>query len=406
MKLLLLIVKNLRRNMARTVTTSLALLVLAVIAILINAVFYSLDQLTSFRARDFKMVVRSRWKIPSLMPLSYLDPLSRGAASRPGDVQPEDWLAWQFYNGTLDAEKFTPENHVVLIAIDPAKMRNMMEDLDILDSELVATMTANKRGVLLPRELLEALHKRVGERFQVTGLGHDKGINLSFEIVGQLPDGTYNAGIMNETYLNDAIDSYPREHGEKHPLASRRVSMVQLKVADMEAFQRIATQIQSCGLLTDPPLECQTPSAAVASRLSTHRDLIWGMKWLLLPTVLVLLTLVVVNAIGISVRERLTEMAVLKVLGFRPGQILLLVQGEALVLGGASGLAAAGLTFGLAQAFFRDAEFLFVEEFAVPIQALWWGPVLGMMTGLVGSFAPAWSARTVRCAQVFARVIG
>ena len=115
---------------------------------------------------------------------------------------------------------------------------------------------------------------------------------------------------------------------------------------------------------------------------------------------------VVVNAIGISVRERLTEMAVLKVLGFGPGQIVLLVLGEALVLGGASGLVAGGLTFSLAQAFFRDAEFLFVEEFAVPIQALWWGPALGMMTALVGTFAPAWSARTVKSAEVFARVIG
>jgi len=197
--------------------------------------------------------------MPSLMPPSYLDPLSRGAAARPGDVQPEDWLAWQFYNGTLDPEKFTPENHVVLIAIDPAKMRTMMEDLDTLDTKLVKAMTANKRGVILPRELLEALHKRAGERFQVTGIGHDRGINLSFEIVGQLPDGTYNAGIMNEAYLNDAIDTYPREHGEKHSLARRRVSMVQLKVADREAFQRMAMQIQSCSLLTDPPLECQTP---------------------------------------------------------------------------------------------------------------------------------------------------
>ena len=53
-----------------------------------------------------------------------------------------------------------------------------------------------------------------------------------------------------------------------------------------------------------------------------------------------------------------------------------------------------------------DAEFLFVEEFAVPIQALWWGPALGMMTALVGSFAPAWSVRTVKSAEVFARVIG
>src|SRR5438876_6314868 len=119
MRFLPLILKNLRRNLARTAITGLALVVLAIIVILIGAVFTSLDRLTSFSTRDFKMVVRSRWKIPNLMPLAYLDLLSRGAASRASDVQPEGWLAWQFYNGTLDPDKFTPENHVVLIAVDP-----------------------------------------------------------------------------------------------------------------------------------------------------------------------------------------------------------------------------------------------------------------------------------------------
>src|SRR5262249_15643300 len=157
-------------------------------------------------------------------------------AARPGDLQPEGWLAWQFYNGTLDPNKFTPENHVFLIAVDPAKLRTMMDDLDTLDPELVAKMTANKRGVLLPRELLESLNKRAAERFGVTGLGYDKGLDLALEIVGQLPERTYNAGIMHEEYLNDAIDNYPRTHGEKHPLAVLRVNLVQLQVADMEAF--------------------------------------------------------------------------------------------------------------------------------------------------------------------------
>jgi putative ABC transport system permease protein len=122
--------------------------------------------------------------------------------------------------------------------------------------------------------------------------------------------------------------------------------------------------------------------------------------------VLVLLALVVVNAIGISVRERLTEMAVLKALGFRPGQILLLVLGEALLLGGASGLGAAALAYGGAQFLFPDAEFLFLDEFVVPFQALWWGPAVGALTALVGGLGPAWSARTVKVADVFARVVG
>jgi hypothetical protein len=82
MRFLLLVLKNLRRNVVRTAVTGSALVVLGVVAILIGAVFSSLDRLTSTSARNFKMVVRSRWRIPSLMPLAYLEPLSRGAASQ------------------------------------------------------------------------------------------------------------------------------------------------------------------------------------------------------------------------------------------------------------------------------------------------------------------------------------
>jgi putative ABC transport system permease protein len=404
-KLLPLIAKNLCRKPARTTLTGLATAVLVIVVTLIGAVFFSLERLTAEQTGERKMVVKARWRIPSRLPRSYLALLSEGAASRPGDVRPQDWLAWQFYHATVDPSKLTPESYVLLIAIDPRKMRSMMDDLEDLDPALVAAMLANKRAVLLPREMLQALHKRVGERFQATGLGHDKGLDLKCEIVGELPEGSYTAGIMNEAYLNDAIDNYPKEHGLRHALDSRRLSMVVLKVPDAEAFRRIALQIRSCSLLSDPPLECQTPASAVATHLSPHRDLLWGMKWLLLPAVLAVLSLVVANAAGISVRERLTEMAVLKVLGFRPGQLLVLVLGEALLIGGAGGLLGAGLAYGAARTFFSGAEFLFIEELIVPLQALGWGPAVGAATAFLGGLGPAWSARGVRVAEVFAHVV-
>ena len=43
---------------------------------------------------------------------------------------------------------------------------------------------------------------------------------------------------------------------------------------------------------------------------------------LLVPAIVITMAMILANAISISVRERLTEMAVLKVLGFGPGRIL------------------------------------------------------------------------------------
>ena len=57
----------------------------------------------------------------------------------------------------------------------------------------------------------------------------------------------------------------------------------------------------------------------------------------------------------------------------------------------------------MVRSFFQGAEFLFLDEFLVPLAALWWGPVLGAATALLGSVAPAWSACRVQVAAVFAR---
>ena len=55
------------------------------------------------------------------MPFSYATSLSEGAAEGPDDVRPLDSMTWQFYGGTLDPEKFTRENVIFGIAVDPTE---------------------------------------------------------------------------------------------------------------------------------------------------------------------------------------------------------------------------------------------------------------------------------------------
>jgi putative ABC transport system permease protein len=405
MRFFMLIFKSVCRHAARTVATGLALVVLVMVGILISAVLFSLDQFTAEKSKEARMIVKSRWRLPSRMPISYVPLLSRGAAATGEDVLPLDFMAWQFYAGTIDPVNVTPESSVFCIAVEPRKIRSMMEDLEDLDPELVEKMMANKRAVLMGPGQLQALDKRVGERIVVTGLSFFRGLDLEFEIVGQLPEGTYDATIINWDYLNGAFDRYEREHlGFKHPADQERLCLFWLKLADADAFRRVAAQIESCSQLTNPPLECQSPSLDLAARLAVHRDLVWVMRWLLAPTVLAIMALVIVNATGISVRQREKELAVLKVLGFSPRRILLLVVGEAVLVGAVAGLLGGGLTFTLARTFFSGSEFLFVPELIVPFHALAWGPVFGALTALLGSVGPAWTAHSLNVAQVFARV--
>jgi putative ABC transport system permease protein len=415
-KLFRLIVKNLGRNRLRTALTCSAIVVLVMIVTIIWSVVFFLDLITREQSSDLKVIVTERWQIPSQMPGTYGNYLNpkhaacilsdiKDSQGRPA-VGPNDFMTWSFYGGTTDPSNFTVESLVFFFVMEPDQIRTMMDDLQDLDPAVIQKLKDNRRGCLLGRERLQAVGKRVGERFKLTSINY-KGIDLEFEIVGELPEGRYDkSGIMNAEYFNNALDTYKAADGSKHPLDNKRLNLIWLRVPDQDTFSRVAERVENAPELGNPQVKCEMASSAIGAWLDAYSDLLRGVKWVMVPAILISMALVVANAIGISVRERYQEIAVLKVLGYRPGQVLVLVLGESLLVGGLSGLVAASATFALVNYVIGGIPFpiAFFPAFTVPIQAIWWGLATGFMTALVGSFLPAWSARSVRVSEVFSKV--
>ena len=96
----------------------------------------------------------------------------------------------------------------------------------------------------------------------------------------------------------------------------------------------------------------------------------------------------------------------MKVLGFRPVQIVLLVLGESVLLGLLSGLASAVATFAVINYGFGGVKFpiAFFDTFLIPVNAIGWGTAVGAGAALAGSVFPAWFACRVKPAEVFAKV--
>lgn len=413
MNLPLLALRNLARNPLRTLLTALGTMVLVFVVTLVWSILAFLDYVTAEKSTNFKALVTERWRIPSQMPYSYAASLREAAARDPDDVRPLDSMTWTFYGGTLDTEARTREGLLFAFCLQPEKLRTMMDELDSLPPEVdarfaqaVEALQTHRQGIILGRDRLRELNKRVGDRFTLYGLNY-KDINLEVEIVGQFPEGRYdNSAAMNIEYLLAALDAYPQSHqGQAHPMADRCLNLVWLRLPDRAAFDRAAEQVTSSPFYTNPAVKVETEASGIATFMEAYRDLLWGMRWLLAPAVIVTLSLVVANAISISVRERLTEFAVMKVLGFRPGQILLLVLGESVVVGGLAGLASAALTLYVVNDVFGGLKFpiAFFGTFLIPEAALVWGGVTGAGAALAGSLAPAWTARSVRVAEIFAR---
>jgi putative ABC transport system permease protein len=391
-------------------------MVLVLVITLVWSVLAFLDAITTEKTRNLKAIVTERWQIPSQMPYSYARDMAEGAASRPGDVVPEDYMTWGFYGGTIDPERRTRENMVFFFCMDPRKLLTMMDDLDQLSAEETAAlekavrmMEEDPRKVVIGKERLQAMNKKVGERIKVTSINY-LGIDIDgLEIIGEFPPSAaryHQSAVMNYRLLENSLDSYKVTNKKAHPMANKTLNLVWLRVPDTRAYQRVADQIMGSPKFTDPAVKCETASSGVAAFFDAYRDLLWGMRWLLVPSILVTMALVIANAISISVRERRTEMAVLKVLGFGPNHIMLLVLGEALLIGCLSGLVSAAATWWFVNHVIGGVPFpvAFFPAFLIPAAALWWGPAIGCLTAFAGSLLPSWSARTVKVSEVFSKV--
>lgn len=418
MNFLRLILDNIWRNPLRTILTSLGTMVMVMVVVLVFSILSFLSNATQSKSENLKAIVTERWQLPSQLPWSYAASLSEGGPHEPHHIRipPHDAMTWSFYGGSIDPDPKKRSNETIVFAfcLKPRSLLEMMDDLDSLQGEprrqleqAVARLEQTKQGLIVGQERLRLLKKKVGDTLRVYSFNYRE-IDLDFEIVGTFPPGRYDStAAMRADYLQDALAQWSRNHnGQKHPMADKSLNLVWLRVKDQEMLRQVSQQILTNPTYTSPAVKVETASSAIANFLEAWRDIIWGMRYLLAPAILFTLSLVIANSISISVRERRTEFAVLKVLGFRPWQILCLVLGEALLVGVLSGVLSAGGTHLVVNSLLGGLRFpiAFFGVFFIDDNAWWWGAVIGGGTAFAGSIWPAWSARTVRVAEVFAKI--
>ncbi len=417
LRLAWLVLDNTFRNPLRTLLTALGTVALVLVVTLVYTVLDNLDRITTEKSANLKLIATEKWQIPSQLPYRYVAGLAQGAAKSETDTRPTDYMSWAFFLGSLEADQSSRDFNSFIFAfvMEPEKVLTMMDELDELSPDssdyknlaaAVEKLKQNKQGIILGQSRMKKLNKKVGDRFKLYSRNY-KDISLEFEIVGTFPQGRYDESTtFRRDYLNSALDQYQRDKGKPHPLADKSLNLVWLRVPDRDAFNQVANQIAEAPEFSAPAVKVETASSGIGNFLEGYRDLLWGARYLLAPACMATLALVIANSISISVRERQQEFAVMKVLGFQPYQILLLVLGEALFVGVAAGFFSATATyafinFGLGGLPFKIG---FLPTFDVPVSAIFVGTLMGAGTALLGSLIPAWSACSVKVSEIFSRV--
>ncbi len=413
MKFLMLIVKNLRRNLVRSMLTSAGVMVLVFVITLIWSILGFLDIATSEKTSNFKGIVTEKWSIPSQMPFSYAATLENGAAREESDVKPIDSMTWQFFIGSTEKGTMGFNSFIFAFCMEPKKLLTMMDELDSLPpgpraelDDAIKKMEGNRQGIIVGQKRLAAIEKKVGDRIKIFGTNY-RDIELECEIVGTFPLGRYdNNTCINRDYLNASLEAYQATNKKPHPLANKTMNLVWVKVPNKDTFTQVSSQIDKSPMFASPPVKIETASSGVSNFLAAYKDLLTILRWVLAPSIIATLAVVISNAISISVRERRKEMAVLKVIGFQPNQIMFLVLGEAIFLGVVAGSVSSIGTYFFVNKVLGGIPFpiAFFSSFPVLDGALWWGAAIGFVTSFAGSILPALSTRSIKVVDVFSKV--
>ncbi len=422
-KFVVMILKNIRRNLLRSSLAYLAVSVMVLVITLIWSVLGFLDAVTANKSANFRALVTEKFQVPSQMPPRYQQELTQAALTLPPEVRPDpvkDMMAWTFVLSSpeRDQSKWNQDNILFFFAMDPRALLTMMDELEQENlppdeakemRDNVEAMQKNLKGIIVGREKLQRMNKKVGDKFTIyCNKAMYKDLEFEVEVVGTFPKsvGRYdNNAILNLEYHRKALDAYERTTGKAHPMANRCLNLFWIRVKNEDTMKMLADIVEKPGRFSAPSVKLEKGSAAISTFLDAYKDIFAWARYLLVPACMVVMMLVIAGAIAISVRERRPEMAVLKVLGFQPWQILLLVVGEATLVGALSGGLATYLTYTIVNAVGGiPFGIAFFPKFFVPAQAIWWGPVLGAFASVVGSIVPAWNARSVKVSEVFANV--
>ena len=422
-----LVFRSLQRNLLRTALTYVALFVLTFVLCLIYTIIAVFAKLTTEKEENVQVIMTEKYSIPSTMPPGYVAQLKGIIRDKlPQSAQPADldknFMTWSFVGGSLDPDKRTKENSLFFFCLEPDSVVTMMNDQGLSEEDLgkedyaklvaaVELVKRDKRNVVVGEERLKMLGKQVGDTMKVYSSNY-KDIVFEFNIVASFPaaaGGRYNqAAAMQQEYLRAKLDEYRVQNGKPHPVADRSVNLIWVRMPTKAAFEQLASIVNDPATFSSPAVKLETGSAGISSFLESYKEILWGMNYLMMPAIGAIMALVVGITIDIGVRERRSEMAVLKVLGFLPVQIMLMIIAEAVLIG----LFGSLLSSWLVSLSPRVLDFLKnTMELKIPLnlpktppEILVFGPLLGVLIGLVGAALPSRAARNIKVSEVFAQV--
>jgi putative ABC transport system permease protein len=311
-------------------------------------------------------------------------PARKQGKAEAGGVAETDWTA-VFQNFAVEAEPYFAMNPEFMVP--PDQFRDFMADL---------------RGCLIGQRLAQKFGWKIGDRFFlqsfVTGMRKKDG-PFEFVVRGlvdtdprKYPGTDTDMMFFHFKYLSEGLGEIEWTH------------FFMVEIEDPARAAEIGAAIDAELENTEYETYTETESAFTANFMSLVGDLgalVNGIGLAVCFTIL----LVTANTMSMAVRERRGEIAVLKTVGFRSGQVMGLVVAEALLLGLAGGgLGIGGARFALWALNSAPGQTLLgISHLELRPAVAFLGVSVALSLGLAAGFVPAWGAYRAKVTDMLRR---
>ncbi len=296
---------------------------------------------------------------------------------------------WSYFGGYFQDAR----NPIPAFATEARPLFEVYKELEI-KPEYLDAMERTRTGALVRDTLAAKYGWEIGDRVPIgTSIWTLKsgGNTWYFDIVGIFDASAYGGGFPS-FYLNQSY------YAEAAAFGNNQTSLYVVRVEDPRQAAQVASAIDAKFANSNAETRTESESALMQRQLKQFADINFIANTIAGAVIFTLLFLTA-NTMMQSVRERTSELAVLKTLGFSDTKVLVMVLVEALMLclfAAAVGLLLAGFIFTAPQ--LRAI----LGAVSMPTIVLVMGGAIAIGLALVSGLPPAWRAKRLNNVEALA----
>ncbi|QEH37406.1 ABC transporter permease YtrF precursor [Aquisphaera giovannonii] len=384
MKYLTYILRNARRNPIRSFLT-VASTSICLFLMMILLAFFAINGEVSEQSRVYNRIITMNANgFAGMVPIARVGQVS--AMEGVVAATPFSWYGGKYHDQVMPFAQFV---------VDADTVFTVMDEYTVPPDQL-ADFKANKDGAAIGRKLASDWNLKVGDPLPLKGDIYPVDMNLT---VRAIYDGASNRDLrmclFHYDYFDEAMKRVTMGAGSGGSLAtssarnSGNAGSIFIKCKSADAMASLCKKIDDEYRNSEYPTRTQTEEAfgkMFADMLGDLKNAIYGIG----AAVVVSLLFVAGNAMAMAMRERTSEVAVLKAIGFSKGRVLYLVLTEAILVAGLGGaLGALGCKFLCDYVDIARFTAGFLPFFYIPWNIALFGVAVSLFIGFVSGVFPA-----------------